>query len=202
MPALPHVNLTKGTALPKVAKANDWFYNSETKVIYQFRGGAWAKAREEACNEASTCGALLFLDLGKYKHLILDAKGEDWKAFSNSYDSFTCEDKITIVDRSDWRYFISAEGKILSQINTSECPETIVDEIRGQKAYCVPLYNTFNFYGPGGCDQVGDYGYLGTNGTWLIEPKFSQPFKFENGIANVKWHNRDFQIDDKGAWLE
>jgi hypothetical protein len=52
-------------------------------------------------------------------------------------------------------------------------------------------------WGPG----RGEYN-PNSNGQWLIEPKFDQPFRFQNGFAEVIYYGQRRKINEKGEFVE
>lgn len=50
--------------------------------------------------------------------------------------------------------------------------------------------------------RLRNWGMLGADGTWVIEPKFDAPFYFENGIAEVLYYGQKRKINEKGEFVE
>lgn len=74
-------------------------------------------------------------------------------------------------------------------------------KIQGNDAYILPKYIRHNrpyFEG----NELHTWGVLGTNGKWLIEPKFDAPFRFQNGIADVIYYGQRRKINEKGEFVE
>jgi hypothetical protein len=52
------------------------------------------------------------------------------------------------------------------------------------------------------CRQLVNWGILGGNGQWLIEPKYDARFHFQNGIAEVLYYGQKRKINEKGEFVE
>ncbi len=50
--------------------------------------------------------------------------------------------------------------------------------------------------------QLRNWGMLGANGKWLIQPIYDAPFLFQNGIAEVVYYGQKRKINEKGEVVE
>ncbi|MNY49846.1 KWG Leptospira [compost metagenome] len=50
-------------------------------------------------------------------------------------------------------------------------------------------------------EKRGLRGYFDKKGEWIIEPKFQDAKKFENGYARVKMNGKWGIIDKSGKWV-
>lgn len=80
----------------------------------------------------------------------------------------------------------------------------LLDSIQGMRAVCLPepidkkgQHHSFFSW-----QDCRNWGMIGLNGKWLIEPKFDEPFHFENGIADVRYYGQKRKINEKGEFVE
>jgi hypothetical protein len=73
--------------------------------------------------------------------------------------------------------------------------------IQGMEAFCLadlgdrPIDRIY-------CDDLHSWGMLGTNGKWLIPPKFDAPFRFQDGFAEVLYYGKRRKINVLGEFVE
>jgi hypothetical protein len=112
------------------------------------------------------------------------------------------EDSILLLVDSMYVVVLGTTDTVLSDFrrNTDKRADVeIPDTVLGIKAYSLPPNISIMNYQE---NQLRNWGMLGVNGHWLIEPKFDQPFRFQNGFAEVIYYGQRRKINEKGEFVE
>jgi hypothetical protein len=72
--------------------------------------------------------------------------------------------------------------------------------VNGLSAICVP--RTPRESGYLNVSELRAWGMLGENGKWLIEPTFDQPFRFQDGMAEVTYYGQRRKINESGEFVD
>jgi hypothetical protein len=94
---------------------------------------------------------------------------------------------------ADWRLNVDSD---LALCNGSYQPDTV----SGQLGFCLP--QTSQRLSRFDCDDIANWGIIGVNGHWLIDPIYDDPFHFQNGIAEVLYYGQNRKINEKGEFVE
>ena len=112
------------------------------------------------------------------------------------------EDSILLLVDSMYVVVLGTTDTVLSDFrrNTDKRADVeIPDTVLGIKAYSLPPNISIMNYQE---NQLRNWGMLGVNGQWLIEPKFDQPFRFQDGFAEVLYYGEKRKINEKGEFVE
>jgi hypothetical protein len=191
-----------GKGQPTMLSKAEWYLDTLNRISYHFEENNWKLKDQHDSLVIVAFENLLLLKFAKHcpilqsscNCLILTNSGRRLKAGR----SFQIRDSLVslIPAHAFMRYYF--HDSAFAGMNWFAGDETMI--VDGLPAFCVTSYDVVREiqYGP----QVHGWGMLGTNGKWLIEPKFDQPFRFQNGFAEVLYYGQKRKINEKGEFVE
>ncbi len=197
------VLIDSGSTLSKVSGGARWYYVPKTRKLYRRGRNDWMLIARQVVS-ISRCGEnLVYREEETHcSHLICELSENAWTNYSSD-KSYFCGDSMI----GFWIYntvtFISFKNDTISFMESTgqnPCIPFKPHTVQGQQAFCVSRYDTQRRRIT--CHELHEWGMLGSNGQWLIEPKFDQPFRFQNGFAEVIYYSKRRKINEKGEFVE
>ncbi len=113
-----------------------------------------------------------------------------------------CEDSLLLLIGLDRINVLKGGLEIVSLFREPDSYPAlgVAQQLAAGRAYC--LTDRFPYHGAQPVADMRTWGMLGTNGQWLIEPKFDAPFGFQNGFADVIYYGQKRRINEKGEFVE
>jgi hypothetical protein len=185
-----------------------WSFNASRQEVHVFRG-YWMRIDMAYCIKASRCGNFMLLRNGfesegslswlRGGYTITDTTG---KILANSIAFGYVADSSLIVwpNWSNGGEVLNARGEVVGTFTRCGAGENWTGTVEGIEGVCVPgqIISGLGLT----CGDLRNWGIMGENGQWLIEPKFDAPFYFQDGIADVVYYGQKRKINEKGEFME
>ncbi len=206
--------LVKGEFLPTQPAEFTWYWNPEYHIPAFFSDGLWMPIYDyeydddysdfQVCNnliiltvarEAGVPEARRFQILNKYGELVLE-----------SATNVTCMECLLVCTVASKNHFLDNERTVpwsprLATTFDTACGTARPISIQRIQGFCAPAFSR-SLSELKDCRQLVNWGILGGNGQWLIEPKYDARFHFKNGIAEVIYYGQKRKINEKGEFVE
>ena len=206
--------LVEGTHQPRNPTENTWWYNPKAEWgIHVFHGGAWQELDVDVRQTPQLWHGMVLMADGHDKsvatvdgRLLLDGaerlfwKGEVWGALEAGIH------RIVLNRRGDTLVMDTAPmgAPPAWKSDSAAFPWVVLpiewDTVAGVLSASLPQYK------PGTADlwweEMRNWGILGQNGQWIVEPKFDEAFRFHNGFADVLYYGEKRKINEKGEFVE
>jgi hypothetical protein len=200
LPILLHAQFTlvRGSELPLDTNGVVFYLDTQNHAAWYHGMNGWVKLTEAPiiemfrCHDQVYCTSLYGQGHCYNKEGLLDQK----------YLQCYCGDSISLkwYYRSLTVHNIHEEIIARFSIDGHEAFQSVIpDTVQGVAAFCISSLKQKYIYEE---MAIHGWGMLGTNGQWLIEPKFDAPFHFKNGIAEVLYYGQKRKINEKGEFVE
>ncbi len=185
-----------GSGKPAVKRgAEHWYLDTLNQIAWRREGRAWTQVSQDTVQEMLPCHGFLHIRSGGIG-TIWDASGK----VATEYHHCSCSDSLRIVWYSGITVFYEPDGATL---HATHCGANwkAHDSIQGMACFCLPQREATGNQMLD-CEEIRQWGMLGANGKWLIEPRFDGPFRFQNGFAAVLYYGQRRKINEKGEFVE
>jgi hypothetical protein len=196
MPA--QVSIYKGKEKPTNPQTFDWHYDGKTQTTSVFLDSAWKVVIANVNVKITPTGKrfVLVTRLDKPITYLYNRAGKLLQTDDGSLQIYDC---IYVWTPFDNYAVFNDQGMCLAYVNRAQIEFPDPEKVNGQLAFCLPkssgeMYRVDQ-------NEWHTWGMLGTNGEWLIEPKFDEPFRFQNGFAEVMYYGERRKINEKGAFV-
>lgn len=183
---------------PKDPLTYTWFHNTSDKTVSLFTGKVWEKIATDV-SELKACQGYVFLERRGQK-LVYDPDGGS----SVKVNEYACFDYLVCIRAGNLVVFRGTNERTLVKVTVNAWKPCIrlsePDTLEGEIVYCVPQW--VEGMKETNCDAFRNWGMLSVDGRWKIAPQFDQPFRFDHGIAKVEHYGRQFEINEKGEFVE
>ncbi len=191
--------IAKGAGIPQGLHDYDWYLDTIDGGLWWCEQNVWVHSSYSPADEILTCGKLTII----HKVNGYQAIHSNGHAIWPYVNTVTCLDTLLLMTSVQGLIFIETHDGRLASDNRhgyqcwdgNETPDTI----GGRLAYCVVPRDLKS---EKKCDDLRTWGMIGFNGHWLIEPKFDQPFRFQDGFAEVMYYGEKRKINEKGEFVE
>jgi hypothetical protein len=199
---LGQVQLTRGYKFPTQFAENDWLFNHYDAEIWRVQEGKWKQFSFDECTGVETCHDYLFLQFRNRPYEVVNSKGEFSNLVPTPIGTVKCVESLIVLECAYETYFLGASGELLARLETAFSPDSSIDTVHGKIGFCVPgvVYDSTGQMFPS--DSLRTWGLLGSNGKWLIEPKYDFQFHFQDGFAEVWYYGVRQKINEKGEVVE
>jgi hypothetical protein len=189
--------IESGQELPSSPRENQWFLSSQTQELHFYRDGKWNVVNGEVRSAVNCHGHLLITTMsGEFGELLPEG--------FESRHAYFCGDSICVVwDYIGFHSVYDASGLKSKLVEPGYCkvnPTVVV--VQGMEGICIPSGPAPSYLKRNDCLDQHNWGVLGGNGKWLIQPIFSGPFHFKKGIAEVVYYGQKRKINESGAWMD
>lgn len=202
--------IAKGPVRPYRPAENTWFLNTASSAVERYNNQKWV-LQGSGYSDISVCNELIILRyLSENERLsgMLYEVMDPWTG-AIAFDATWCYcgDKILGVEEDSVITFFSnihIPNKLPEKLTQEFLPATHPLQpmiFKGLASFSVPATMAI-YIQARQSDLAKNWGLLGTNGQWLIEPKFDAPFHFQNGIADVIYYGEKRKINEKGEFVD
>jgi hypothetical protein len=194
-------------SFPTVANEFTWLFKQPDRLVYHYDlPGNWVQVLSFPVKRVTTCNAMVIIDFPGLT-LYYDPAGEEMGSINPR--NFLCKDSVCGEIGSVIQLFDNRPDKRgyserrLTQFLYGNCGFRKPEMIQGREAYGLPQAIAFQSkMMMMECTDLRNWGMLGVNAQWLIEPKYDAPFHFKNGIAEVLYYGQKRKINEKGEFVE
>ncbi len=194
-----------GDHFPPNADSLSWFLDTLEGTAWHFEDGKWANRVLPGTTKIDACLGVVFISNKKSPRASLQFEEGTGKQL-NWVRGYRCVDDVRLQWEDFEKYIfiaVSQDGDTLTYLNL-RCkdfwPDTIPQILSTGVGFSAPRWQ--ESYPLRSCDGLHTWGFLGSNGQWLIEPKFDGRFRFENGVADVVYYGQKRKINEKGEFVE
>jgi hypothetical protein len=194
------IALRKGVGFPKTTANGTWYLDTLNHTVWNKPNTKWMELRIGEVRDVIECQDNVAF-LGSNGYWVYTNAGR----LVDSITGCECLGQIMRVGYEGQHRYIQGSTTLAWEqqyrpMSDSPLPPYSTS-IQGISAYCLtstsPSPNIFIYDW-----RVHYWGMLGTNGKWLIEPLFDDPFVFQNGIADVLYYGQKRKINEKGEFVE
>jgi hypothetical protein len=194
LPGQPYI--FKGDSLPPHPKENSWFHYKATQQVWAFSEGKWTLMSRLPVDSLYACGSMPMLKFYNFTYAIsLD------RTVWQIVDDHWCGEHLTVIHAEYLLKYYDLNMRLVA-VGDTRGGEPLFQpmQVQGIDAFCAQL-------DPVRKTVVRDayyvqWGILGTNGKWLINPIFDKPFRFVDGIAEVVYLGQKRKINMQGAFVD
>lgn len=190
------VNIHYGSSFPTDPAPHTWHFNPQSHALWTFEHGKWEAYKGDAPDSAYACGPLII-----FHSSMLEFAINGLQDIHLYVDQKYCADSMALVVSGSYAYTFDPTGEwIGSRYVLPKWPILPPITIQGMDAFSVQravpvlLKNRI--------DGEHLWGVFGSNGQWLIEPVYSDPITFKNGVAKVTYYGERRKINEYGEFLK
>jgi hypothetical protein len=200
--ASSQIQLSVGNEFPETPRENEWFRQYDTKELWHYEDDEWKLYSTDACTGAEVCGDFIVVKINHRSWEVIQPDGLLISYYMPDISKVVCFDSLMVWEGFGQNFYVDKKGTALAHLWSVWCGDAKLDTLQSQTCYCVPQLALDSNSQPLGCDVLKNWGMLGTNAKWLIEPKFDQPFRFQDGFAEVLYYGEKRKINEKGEFVE
>lgn len=200
-------NLVVADSFPKTLEKNTWLFHQPDRMVYHLDYlGDWDTVLHFPVDNVWLCNALVVVEYNRYVEFFAPTGGQEG---SCPQRYFICKESIVgaigfapdiqLVDNRP--YPGRNDNRRLTEFLYGNHGVPKSEIVAGIEAYCFPQ-NVPGHLFTMDYKELHNWGMIGVNAQWLIEPKFDAPFHFKNGTAEVLYYGQKRKINEKGEFVE
>ncbi len=191
------VNIVKGNRAPDKFLNADWYLDTVGHYCWHRKNGAFPlRSSFSDVNNIQDFEGAVALKISNTTYLM---------SYSGIHLHSATEvrrlEDVTMLMLGEYSQFFYKDSTFLGR-NWKRRQSDIGDQqiVNGVAVFCATIFP--EVYGIPLTQDVHGWGMLGTDGKWLIEPKFDAAFRFQNGFADVIYYGQRRKINEKGEFVE